>query len=58
MSRAAVRSAGSAAPCPLTLRLVTPTPAVELLEHIGGTQLSLRSISRQLYKVINQTVEQ
>jgi hypothetical protein len=28
------------------------------LEHVGGTQLSLRSISCQLRNAINQTVEQ
>jgi hypothetical protein len=32
-------SAGSVAPCPLTVRLVTSDSAVELLEHVGGTQL-------------------
>jgi hypothetical protein len=40
----------------------TPSPhldsALKLLEHVGGTQLLTTSISRQLLKVINRTIEQ
>jgi hypothetical protein len=39
LSRTVVMSAESVAPCPLTVRLVTSDSAVELLEHVGGTQL-------------------
>ncbi len=58
MARAVVMAAGSATPYPVD----TPSPhldsALELLEHVGGTQLSLPSINRQLRKVIDRTVEQ